>query len=353
MSTHKYLDTTGLGQVWGKIKDLIPESDIFWINVTSTTVDDVTTYSADKTFTEIVAAYNNNKHCVLKNSQGVYSLETVTPTRVTFMMTYYSSFQRYFSTSVTINSSNVVTVSDAPFFTFTGSNNIYPRRDLIAQVNANFNSAPTTGNLTYSTTAYRAYSKGDLFWLSNTVLARATTDIASGATLTKNTNYVKTTIENEIKQVADESLGVYKVTFSPLYNSGNSIEGYESDVNWNEIRNRCFNLDGLDNRPIVFYLNDKFFGFVNVDWSDDRYPAFYAEQFSKNYSDDGSITEKEVLTINHNNEITLETIEYPYDHAPEDDIEVLNLLSQYDYPAPISDADGDVITDANYNIILG
>ena len=28
MSTHNYLDKTGLGQVWSKIKDLIPESDL-------------------------------------------------------------------------------------------------------------------------------------------------------------------------------------------------------------------------------------------------------------------------------------------------------------------------------------
>lgn len=35
MSTHKYLDTTGLGQVWGKIKDLIPQpaDDIEVINL--------------------------------------------------------------------------------------------------------------------------------------------------------------------------------------------------------------------------------------------------------------------------------------------------------------------------------
>lgn len=38
---------------------------------------------------------------------------------------------------------------------------------------------------------------------------------------------------------------------------------------------------------------------------------------------------------------------------PEDDVEILNLLSQYDYPTPISDADGNVITDVDNIIILG
>lgn len=39
-------------------------SDAFVVNVTSTTVDKTTTYSADKTFEEITEAYNDGKHCV-------------------------------------------------------------------------------------------------------------------------------------------------------------------------------------------------------------------------------------------------------------------------------------------------
>ena len=41
-------------------------------------------------------------------------------------------------------------------------------------------------------------------------------------------------------------------------------------------------------------------------------------------------------------------------HEPEDDVEVLNLLSSYiAYPAPIEDTDGYIITDVDDNIILG
>ena len=36
-----------------------------------------------------------------------------------------------------------------------------------------------------------------------------------------------------------------------------------------------------------------------------------------------------------------------------DDVDVLNLLTEFGYTAPISDADGNVITDADNNIILG
>ena len=38
---------------------------------------------------------------------------------------------------------------------------------------------------------------------------------------------------------------------------------------------------------------------------------------------------------------------------PEDDIEILNLLAEYDYPTSVSDSDGDVITDDDGYIILG
>lgn len=37
----------------------------------------------------------------------------------------------------------------------------------------------------------------------------------------------------------------------------------------------------------------------------------------------------------------------------EDDVEVLNLLTEFGYVAPIADADGYVITDSDNNIILG
>lgn len=40
-------------------------------------------------------------------------------------------------------------------------------------------------------------------------------------------------------------------------------------------------------------------------------------------------------------------------HEPEDDVEVLNLLSSYGYPMPIVDSDNDLIADADNNIILG
>lgn len=38
---------------------------------------------------------------------------------------------------------------------------------------------------------------------------------------------------------------------------------------------------------------------------------------------------------------------------PEDDINVLNLLTEFGYSTPLSDADNKVVTDDDGNIILG
>ena len=38
---------------------------------------------------------------------------------------------------------------------------------------------------------------------------------------------------------------------------------------------------------------------------------------------------------------------------PEDDIDIQNLLTNYGYPAPIADKDGNIIVDNDNNIILG
>lgn len=37
---------------------------------------------------------------------------------------------------------------------------------------------------------------------------------------------------------------------------------------------------------------------------------------------------------------------------PEDDINIINLLAEYDFVAPIEDADGYVITDVDDNLIV-
>ena len=86
MSTHKYLDTTGLGQVWEKVKDY---ADPFIVTITKSGSGDNVTYSSDKTFAEITAAYNNEKNII-----GVYSAYPFTLTLIN------NNICRFISTSL-------------------------------------------------------------------------------------------------------------------------------------------------------------------------------------------------------------------------------------------------------------
>lgn len=76
MASKKYLDYNGLDYFWDKIKNAINEAnqpeDAVVVTITSTTVDDVTTYSADKTYSELRSAHVNGKTVVLRYSNMVW-----------------------------------------------------------------------------------------------------------------------------------------------------------------------------------------------------------------------------------------------------------------------------------------
>lgn len=106
-----YLDKTGLGTLWGKIKTLVPtkvsdlnndsgfqtqtqvesaiaqNAEIVVVNLTPTHRDGVTTYTADKTYAELYAAYAAGKtlilYCTSANSV-VYHLYYVSSTILRF-----------------------------------------------------------------------------------------------------------------------------------------------------------------------------------------------------------------------------------------------------------------------------
>lgn len=181
-----------------------PTSDLFVVTITSTTTEGITTYSADKTFAEIMAAYYTGMLCICIQNGYIYQLSELFSNQLTFSLVFNSSSdaETIYARSIFIDDSNVVTFNAGTAFTYKGVRNVYPYKEQIAKVNAtNYTLANLNkGIVTYNTTtATQAYSAGDLFWLNYNVLAKATTDIASGATLTENTNYVKTTIADELK----------------------------------------------------------------------------------------------------------------------------------------------------------
>ena len=203
MSTHKYLDTTGLGQVWGKIKDLIPESDIFAVTITSTGSGSNAVYSADKTFSEITAAYNSGKECIALKGNEIYQLTNINNTRICFVsMNIVSSNNTGTAEQLTSYLFNGVTGEitreSSVIYGISKNNNTFINKESIAKINT----TTTDGGAVTNLNAIQNYNKGDLFWYNSTHIVRAITDINSGDALIENTNYVRTTIADELKDLA-------------------------------------------------------------------------------------------------------------------------------------------------------
>ena len=241
MSTHKYLDTTGLGQVWGKIKDY---ADPFIVTVTSNTSNGTTTYSFDKTFAEITTAYNAGKICIARDSSSTYYLSYINNSTIRFVYILISTsanIQLQSGIAFEINSSNVVTRANKNWYSTSSIKNICVGKEAIGKVNGTYSWA--TGSGTFSETAYQNYSEGDLFWRTNTELVKAITNISSGSTLTENTNYVITKVSDELQRI-DGNTTPFVVTVS-----GSSSAGYTSDKTYAQIEaaynagKRCICID--------------------------------------------------------------------------------------------------------------
>ena len=198
MSTHNYLDKIGLGQVWGKIKDY---ADPFIVTITSTTNAGTTTYSADKTFSEITTAYNNGKHCIAVSGANIYFLTVINSNLCRFTHHAIGTVTSLGTTDgvngYKITNSNVVTrdsmiiySSAKNFEIFAGRNSVVPKHNKDA-----------SGSYV-SNQAQQYYYEGDLFWNNKDLLCKAMTDISNGDTLVEDTNYVTTTIADELKNLA-------------------------------------------------------------------------------------------------------------------------------------------------------
>ena len=324
------------------IEDYIKDNGNFIVTITSTTVNDVTTYSADKTFTEITEAYESGKNCIVREQSNIYVLSLMASTGCCFTNAYANNnFNRSAYKTISISNSNVVTVYNKPFLTTDGTHNVYSNKKLIASVNGNFNTTPTTGSLTYSTTAYKAYDKDDLFWKDNTTLAKATTNIASGNTLTENTNYVSTTISDELKDIRSTHLSKTNTTaYTPTADYHPATKKYVDDAvsaggtqsDWNEndttsssyIQNRTHYKTSLGYDlhlnlfPYIFSLDDiyqetftvgnetisayaiSYFYFNNSDIYDESYfPTNTIDDFDLSLSSSILVVDGVSQTLNH------------------------------------------------------
>ena len=162
------------------------------IAVTSTTNNDTVTYSANKTYANILSAYNDGKTIYLVYDNKIYALDSYDSTANKLYFSRTHEANGIHNDKFTISLSNVITY-DTKELTTEDSMYKYPLITNIGYDNS------ILGN--YGTTAVRSYVEGDLFWYGKHQLGRATASISAGDNLVLNTNYVITTISNEFKRL--------------------------------------------------------------------------------------------------------------------------------------------------------
>lgn len=92
-----------------------PESCLFVVNITFTTVDGTTTYTADKTYDEIKAAYDAGKVCVAKQGSTYFSLYTLSSWLLGFV-----NVETMHRVQFSISSANKVTRTAHPILLCSG-----------------------------------------------------------------------------------------------------------------------------------------------------------------------------------------------------------------------------------------
>ena len=343
MSTHNYLDKTGLGQVWGKIKDY---ADPFVVTITSTTNAGTTTYSADKTFSEITTAYNNGKHCIAVSGANIYFLTVINSNLCRFTHHAIGTVTSLGTTDgvngYKITNSNVVTrdsmiiySSAKNFEIFAGRNSVVPKHNKDA-----------SGSYV-SNQAQQYYYEGDLFWNNKDLLCKAMTDISNGDTLVEDTNYVTTTIADELKNLASLPL-IGNVSINGTTATFSGLSANEIFQAWgNDIPVYFKELTGEGGNEYRKYILTHCWG---GNYTTMEFYSIYGDNYYNTYSlisIQTSVSRSDDTLTTFTGTVTYTTIP-----NPEDDINIINLLAEYDFVAPIEDADGYVITDVDENLIV-
>ena len=220
-------------------------SDVFIVNITSTTENNVTTYSADKTYNEILTAYNNNKRCVCIMSSGI--ILTLSQVNSYSEFVRFSSVLNIGETSakgktaglryVLIRSTGVVeynSMSAASYETISENFIKYDNFGLLRNDASGGNFNVATNN----------YSKDELFLYGpqeNRVLSKALVDITSGTNMGENTHFVTTTLQGELElraNVSDVLTKTNTTSYTPTANYhpatkkyvDDSISGFSTDL---------------------------------------------------------------------------------------------------------------------------
>lgn len=171
-------------------------------------------YTVDKTYNEIIEAFNSGKNCfcIWTNGNGtyhVYRLHAIINNTIHFIYFFETDADSIWAYDLTINSDNIVTVYGNSIRGASSNDLDYAGKNGITS-NLNVNDS----GYFVSRTAQNNYSSNTLFWINAKQIAKAKTDIATGDTLTKGTNYEITTIADELANMTTDLTGLADTNIS-------------------------------------------------------------------------------------------------------------------------------------------
>ena len=249
--------------------------DTFIINLSSSGSGDNITYSFDKTYSEIENAYNAGKKCVVIETSGNSKKYYYYLSGYDYNSGFYFSCVNTYSSLLfdvytlffsVINNTIYKNYHNVPNFEYIKKN--IAGSSIISNKNTN-----TSDGSWNTSTATKAYSKDDIFLINYNKFVKATTDIASGATLTKNTNYVETTIADELELKADVANVLTKTnttSYTPTSDYHPATKKYVDDnissdiyyFTWSSARNNVVTYDEVkaehDAGKVVYAIDEPF-----------------------------------------------------------------------------------------------
>ena len=151
--------------------------------------------------------------------------------------------------------------------------------------------------------------------------------------------------ETKIENVAEAAAKTITVWFGNISGVNSATVGTVAVGDEELIAGKTYQqiMNKFDDNTLMYFHYYDYFGQVNPNLDG----SFSAICFKSN-----DLEKTEGIKIIYKSDGTITSSRF-YIPVPEDDINVLNLLSDYGFVSPISDASGNVIVDVDGNLILG
>lgn len=105
---NEFYDVQVQNENWDKVDEQLKK---FIVNITKTVTNGNTTYVADKTYNEILAACNSEKTCYLKNDNAIYELSRIVLQSNMKIMQFTCVYSKTISSFAIYPNNNIVKTS--------------------------------------------------------------------------------------------------------------------------------------------------------------------------------------------------------------------------------------------------